>query len=1136
MKKKFMLRVIACLMMAVMISTCMGTVGTAMADQAAHKGELTVAGNDGYWGQHDTTMTEVLGDVALEDVTYIRFYSNAGFILGYNNGVSEWYQTDKVTEYVMKDLNKDPYKWTLAIIANEFTGTEVTVKWEVYTTGTPEDAITTKTPVDKGETVALETIVNQYWGVYSNLIPNSTLEKYKDGVVLDVAIEVDGDYGLLTPINDTTDWPKLIKETTGVEFNSDDGQFIVFGADTKSLKMTLTAEGVEKALSTGSGIRFQGNQVKFKEVTLTAVPPKATPTPLPTATPTPTPVPITEDTYTTTGDVLLVTEDMVTNGKIVIENAKYNSVLIPRDLAEKVVLRFVKADEIIVEGGADYTVTLYRCDIEKVDVAAAELDCMTFEELQAALEVEGADRNALIHRYVEETEAKTAAAETPVNLTATYFTTVKEINVKTSAKIDANGCEVDSINLAVADTEGYLEAEVKNFNGAMSVDLDCEDATNASLFTLKVKDSNITNMEISGDSSTCFIEGKNAAADAISISGTTKLTLNMAADSLVVDETTSDAKVRIYSKVEKAVVKGEANSIVLPSSGKITNLAVEGNDIMVYGYGRLGTADITGTGANVAVIGAVINGDNDLSIPKEMADMDPDKHFRPTSLSVDSKPQIPVGVPAYTGSMAFLDEADYYADKAVSMSALLGDVSVTDVEYIVIYADVNTGVGFNSKAGGWKQQHGGRWYLVPASEIDFSDGFAMNLVLNNGTGVDQTVFWEVYTTPMAETLADTRSVTIEGVANDSWNAGGTSVSVEDILGDVNPDDVAYILFKSTVNFGMSYNGSNGKIEVPGTLQWKADDLNFDNLGFYTYLNICDAGPKTLTWEIYTLDGAGGSGGSGDVEDDNGSGTPEGGDQGDNNGPTGGTGGGGEPEEDVYSVTSDYSAVDLVRPFYFTKIDGDVTVTVEFERGASGYPQLNPQSNWGTGLIDYLVGLEVSTEGFPYYLNEWGCLYVTDDSLNEISFVISAEGAAILMAQDGLKFNEEGNNLHVTSVTLSGTQASGYMGDGAELCKILPRELSEGTTADVVIDYSLTDTWGQIYLFVIDNGYNYIPITEDDFAELTYDINEYHQITTPGHLTQLTFTLKEDVVAAAKAGNGIAIKNNMNVILNGVSVE
>ena len=625
--KKFNLRIIACLMMAVMISACFGHVGTAMAAKAAHTGELTVAGEDDYWGQHDTTMAEVLGDVALEDVTYIRFYSNAGFVLGYNNGAVDWYQTDKVTEYVMEDLNKDPNKWTLAIIANEFTGTKVTVKWEVYTIGTPAD---NKADTEKaGETIALETIVNPSWGVYSNLIPSDTLAKYPDGVVFDIALEVEGDYALLTPINDTTNWPKLIKETAGVEFNSDDGEFIVFGADTKNLKMTLTAKGVKTVLATGSGVRFQGNQLKFKEVTLTAVPPKATPTPKPTATPipTPTPVPVTEELYKTVGTVLLVTEDMVENGKVVIERAQYNSIIIPANLNADVTLKTVKAEEVVVEGGADYTVTLYYCDVEKVDVTAPEVKVMTVAELNEALQAEDADADAIIEQFQADLAAKKAADLAKVELVTTYFTEVEEINVKASAKIDANAeqCEVAKINIAVADVDQTQTVLVKNYNGAVAADLERADGAFASMFTLELENAKLSVLDVTGADSSCFIEGEASVVDALNVANAANIALNAATGKVTVAEEADGAKVRVYSSVNEVTVKSDATSIVLPTCAKIGNAVVEGNNVKVYGYGKLDTAVITGTGANVAVYGTAVDGENDSTPPAAMLAMSPQK-------------------------------------------------------------------------------------------------------------------------------------------------------------------------------------------------------------------------------------------------------------------------------------------------------------------------------------------------------------------------------------------------------------------------------------------------------------------------------------------------------------------------------
>ena len=55
-------------------------------------------------------------------------------------------------------------------------------------------------------------------------------------------------------------------------------------------------------------------------------------TPTPTPTPIPTPVPVKEEEFEK-GDVLVVTEDMVKNGKVTIEKVQYNRIVIPADLS-----------------------------------------------------------------------------------------------------------------------------------------------------------------------------------------------------------------------------------------------------------------------------------------------------------------------------------------------------------------------------------------------------------------------------------------------------------------------------------------------------------------------------------------------------------------------------------------------------------------------------------------------------------------------------------------------------------------------------------------------------------------------------------------------------------------------------------
>ena len=358
--------------------------------------------------------------------------------------------------------------------------------------------------------------------------------------------------------------------------------------------------------------------------------------------------------------IFLVTEDMVKNGTVTVERAQYNSIIIPANLKADVLLKTVKADEVVVEGGADYTVTLYRCDIDKLDVTAPEVKVMTIAELNAALNAEDADTEAVIAQFQEDFAAKKAAEAAQVELVTTYFTTVKELNVKASAKIDTNDCEVDQINLAVADVEERMNVEVEEFNGAMSADLDRAEGAFAALFMLDLEDSKLSALDVTGADSSCFIEGKASVVDAINVADAANVTLNAATGKIVVGEKATGAKVRVYSDVNEVVVKGDANSIVLPTCAEIGNAVVEGNNVKIYGYGELESAVITGTGANVAVYGTAVEGDNDSTPPAAMIAMNPYKNL--TKNERPSAPSEPEAVYTFTYE-------DYAAVKAENADA-----------------------------------------------------------------------------------------------------------------------------------------------------------------------------------------------------------------------------------------------------------------------------------------------------------------------------------------------------------------------------------------------------------------------------------------------------------------------------------
>ena len=98
--KKFVLRLMACLMMAVMIGTCMGNAGTVFAEnlEAAYTGSVTFS-DSSWWTEHQFTMEELLGSVAPEDVVNVTFSSDTTFSVGYNtSSAGGWTQKDGVSE------------------------------------------------------------------------------------------------------------------------------------------------------------------------------------------------------------------------------------------------------------------------------------------------------------------------------------------------------------------------------------------------------------------------------------------------------------------------------------------------------------------------------------------------------------------------------------------------------------------------------------------------------------------------------------------------------------------------------------------------------------------------------------------------------------------------------------------------------------------------------------------------------------------------------------------------------------------------------------------------------------------------------------------------------------------------------
>ncbi|MBO5177466.1 MAG: hypothetical protein J6K15_13660, partial [Lachnospiraceae bacterium] len=349
MKKKFMLRVMAWLLAVAMLLPSAGNLFTAYAEEGkvAYEGTVTFADTTG-WTEKELTLTELIGNVAPDDVSYIEFSGDTGFKLGYNPADhGEWIWTDSLKTHVKSDIAFDGWYVFKFCLQKNADGKDYTINWKVVTGAdeVPE--------VKKPTTVSDADYVGDYGLGYT--VSVNELKKIDGDVKVTMnyqEVSTGYEYYRLIVFNKITGWPKLPQSDYAkldYVFNSYDTIELINGES--SISFVLKESAVDKIIDGEGGLGFQVYGIIITDVKVEAAAPKATATPKPTATPTPTPVPITEDTYKTVGDVLLVTEDMVKNGTVTVERAQYNSIIIPANLKADVLLKTVKADEVVVEGG-----------------------------------------------------------------------------------------------------------------------------------------------------------------------------------------------------------------------------------------------------------------------------------------------------------------------------------------------------------------------------------------------------------------------------------------------------------------------------------------------------------------------------------------------------------------------------------------------------------------------------------------------------------------------------------------------------------------------------------------------------------------------------------------------------------------
>lgn len=670
--KKFVLRIVAWLMAVAMM---IPSAGVAISAQAAqnYKGSVTFKA-DGEWVEQELSIDQLIANVKPEDVTAIKFTSDTNFAAGYNDANHAWKWSDMAKTYTAKDIALDGwFAFKFAFNVND--GKNHTINWEVLT-GDGEDSQSGQNK--NGEEFAVETIINESWGVYTNKIPVSTLQKYKDGMVLDIDFKVDSGagYALMSPVNAIEGWPKLVEYITGVDFNSDDGSYIAFGPDAKNVKMTINKKGMERLIADGGGLIIQAYQLQFTGITLSSTKPKATPKPTATPAPTATPTPIPE--YTTYGDELVVDADMVKNGAVVVENASYNSIIIPRGIeADSVELKNVKVENLEVESGADYAVNLYSGKIGSMNITAPEISGVSRPALLKLLDEKVTLTDEIILNFVAYNDTVKAIAERRPTINVMDKTVIGEFGVGGNVRLSANGCTVKSVKVDTKNAVDAMNVELRGYSGSVDVAISNDDKSYC-MAKLNLNGSDVDTVNVTGANGSFYIYG-NSNVDKVQMSNVDVVTIGVDAKELSVDEKTEDAKIRVCGTVNTVNVAGKKNDIVLASAAEILNSNVTGDGVRMYGYGTLENVEVTGEDAIVAVYGASVNGDYERTIPNEMKAMNPANILKPSGpRQIPEKDENGGEDLEYAG-----DWASGWLISADELAAVDGDVTL-EISYKVI--------------------------------------------------------------------------------------------------------------------------------------------------------------------------------------------------------------------------------------------------------------------------------------------------------------------------------------------------------------------------------------------------------------------------------------------------------------------
>ncbi len=352
-----------------------------------------------------------------------------------------------------------------------------------------------------------------------------------------------------------------------------------------------------------------------------------------------------EDTNAT---ILNLTTDIVSeDGTIVVEEGEWKKIVIPKELqAKKITLKNSSVKELEVESGTNCVLEVKGGTIGNVIVSAPKIETMGQKEINELLASgKTSTEVAELYRAYQKEKAKLESLVPTIRTDAK--TSIGTMKISASVSLNLSKNNVGNIVVQSVGNQGKMKVEIANYTGSVSVKQEKEEKLDKNLLNLTLKDCVLTSLNMnSTGGGTCYIKEKGTSQiETVAVTGNSRVNFNIPIEKMTVTESAENAFVKLYDDAKEVVVEGTKTEIMVSASATVENAIVSGDNVKIYGQGKLNAADITGKGANVSTSGTKVEGENDKTVPPNIqAQMPTTTPSRPTATPTQ-KPSVTPPIP-----------------------------------------------------------------------------------------------------------------------------------------------------------------------------------------------------------------------------------------------------------------------------------------------------------------------------------------------------------------------------------------------------------------------------------------------------------------------------------------------------------